>query len=366
MAKLSKLPKLSGLFVGVSVGLCAMASAGCAVEVSEPTPDFTANELDDSEIDDEEAPPPLLDLPAGAEAVGDEACFAFSPTTNVAAPSVVFVLDQSGSMNTPWDHDADPSTYSISRWSSLWKVVYQITVDFEDRIDFGLKLFPSTGGGCEVAEGIDVPCAASNAEDVVLSIPGLGASISINNSTPTPAAIQAAGDYLVHLPNTQAEKAMILVMDGDVATECGYWNELRDGLKALHEEDGIPTYVVGIDISVGKKGTMDDYAEAGGRPREDAETLFYDVSNQVDLEEAMDAIIGDVLSCTLTLDELPGPLNTTGVDVDGMARPMVEDCDAEDGWTFSASGEEIQLCGTACADFLDSAEAEIKYYCPVG
>ncbi len=68
-------------------------------------------------------------------------------TLKIDAPSVMLVVDKSGSMVADpagfWDHDGDPETAVISRWQSLHTALAATLTTFDHSLRPGLVLFPS-------------------------------------------------------------------------------------------------------------------------------------------------------------------------------------------------------------------------------
>ncbi|RMG93416.1 MAG: VWA domain-containing protein [Deltaproteobacteria bacterium] len=378
-------------------------------------------------------------------------------------PNVILVLDKSGSMvaNT-WDHDQNPMTPDVTRWQSLHAVVTNIANNFDAAINLGMQLFPSLAAqntygaaACTVEATPEVPVQPMNGAAVLAAMPPANADSSIiKGGTPATAAIVAASDHLKTL-DAQIPRAIILVTDG--AANCGgttdqekmelYDEQLPVVVGDLYQNDGIPTYVVGIDMKneivgcgtgsnvdncgecsnnpntvcdedtdcgagntcepfvgkcsmttsdlcandmgcpmgetcspqpVGIDGSplanpwkrLNDVAMAGGVPKNggmDPEK-FYNATNEAELQAALDAIAGAVISCTVPLDPPPEPIqeNWTEIEVDGMVWPKVMDCATEDGWMFTQPDlSEIQLCGAACDAFKAAGGAlDATYGCP--
>ena len=115
---------------------------------------------------------------------------------------------------------------------------------------------------------------------------------------------------------------------------------------------------------------LNDVAMAGGVPKNggmDPEK-FYNATNEIELQAALDAIAGAVISCTVPLDPPPEAIqeNWVEIDIDGMTWPKVMDCATEDGWMFTKPDlSEIQLCGAACDAFKMAGGAlDATYGCP--
>src|SRR5690606_1166425 len=249
-----------------------------------------------------------------------------------ATPQIMLVLDKSGSMvSNSWDHDGDPNTPVITRWNSLHNVVSSIINNFDAQMDFGALLFPSvqatgnyTAQACVVSNQPEVLVTADG-QTILDTIPPAD-STDLYGGTPGEDAVDVAGMHLKTLdPNLP--KAIIYISDG--AANCGdaamnenqlfevYDAKLPQTIASLNN-DGIPTYVVGIDISTSLTSNindgspnnivpwckMDELGEQGGKPKDQAPGMacnetntdnedFYAASNEIELQDALQAIIED-------------------------------------------------------------------------
>src|SRR5690606_16655780 len=181
-------------------------------------------------------------------------------------PHVVLVLDKSGSMiENSWDHDANPQTPEVTRWKSLHTVVSSIVNNFDEQLEFGAQLYPSTDAtneynqsACLVDAPPEVPVALDNAIQVLLGIP-TGNSQNIRGGTPTAAGMSSAIEHLIaHDDGDPA--AIILVTDGAANCRIDAGNDQFERFETYdpnllgivadaYSDLQIPTYVVGIDIS---------------------------------------------------------------------------------------------------------------------
>jgi len=318
----------------------------------------------------------------------------------IVTPSVMLVLDKSGSMVADpggfWDHDQDPNTPAITRWNSLYSVVDLIVNNFNDSMNLGAVLFPAKSAtsnyseaACVVSAAPEVPIAGMNAAKILGAIPGpLTDATMMKGGTPATKGLKVAITELGAAPNDQP-KFMLFVTDGaancqEMAPDTTTLFEVYDDKVATTVADalamGIKTYVVGIDISqevsgAAKDGNPDNtntyeklnlVADAGGVPRPGAEK-FYNTTNQQELQDALNMISMQILSCTIDLDPLPKyPDN---VEVSPYGGMQVKDCMTEDGWQYVPQMNpddplQIQLCGQACADFQMSGKLDVQYRCP--
>jgi len=303
------------------------------------------------------------------------------------APSVLFVLDKSGSMNTKWDHDANVDTATISRWNSLYQVVQNLVTAVANDLNVGALLFPKVGastsgsGACALeASAPEVPVAPDNADALLAGIPPADTA-SLTGGTPTSAAITQSVEHLASMPAGSA-KAIVLVTDGAANCKSG---EIGENLNTVYDDtlptvvadayanQGISTYVVGIDIvdtvislpTVNPHDALTDVAIAGGVPQDGPEK-FYNANSQMELEAALDAISW-AIECTITLDAEVSFPGVVTVEVNGTPIGHVSDCASEDGWVFTADVapyNTIMLCGSACPAIGVTTEVDVHVECP--
>jgi hypothetical protein len=311
-------------------------------------------------------------------------------------------------MLTTWDHDNNGNTPNITRWRSLHSVVSFIINNFDDKMDFGAMLFPSTqalanysNAGCVTSNAPEIPVGVDG-QAVLAGIPAANTN-SIAGGTPGEDAIDVSGAHLMTLDPLRP-RALIYISDG--AANCGddaqnvselfeqYDLKLPQTIQALWEDHAIPTYAVGIDMSTMLAPTqfdgspdaitpwckMDEVGEVGGKPKDEAPGMscmetssdnqdFYSASNEIELQAALQAIIEDAISCVVLLDPVPPFPELLAVEVDGMDIPLVDDCSTEDGWVYvnpNGPFDAIELCGGSCAELKLFGSADVKYFCDPG
>jgi len=325
-------------------------------------------------------------------------CQVVQATLKPVVPNMMLVLDKSGSMVVNpggyWDHDNDPNTPKITRWNSLYSVVDLVVTKFNDKLNFGASLFPSkfaTGeynaNACKVSANVEIPVAAKNGPNILAGIPG-PMDVSLKGGTPTSAGMIAALTHLKTLP-ADVPRAVLLVTDGAANCTMGaappplfeaYDNNVHTIVSDAYSKDKIPTYVVGIDTknvispispdgnpdSTNTYTKLNELAVQGGKPKNDPNEKFYNATNQIQLANALDAIIADALSCVIPLDMEPGKPELTKVKVLGVDVPHVMDCAKENGWVYTNPNgpyDAIELCGTACTNLKQSGKAEVNFFC---
>jgi len=323
-------------------------------------------------------------------------------------PRVMLVLDKSGSMVSDesgfWDHDSDPMTPDITRWMSLHSVVESIFTNLDAVINFGAVLFPSLTAtsaygpaACPVDAQPLVPIGTQTGAAILGALPPADTT-TIAGGTPAAAGIEVALNELAGLQDTEP-KFIILVTDGAAIGEEGtgtpeLFNVYDDNLPmvvAQAEAMGFPTYVIGIDIedvfspvivdgnpdNTNTYEKLNELAELGGTARPGDEK-FYNASNQTELQDALNAITKQVLSCEIKLGE-PVPemfyIQRVEVGADDDADQQVYEgqddqvanCDAEAGWKYTTEDRDaIILCGDACEYYKETGVVQIEYGCFIG
>ena len=312
-------------------------------------------------------------------------------------PEAMLVLDKSGSMLQLWDHDANPNTATVTRWFSLWAVVDQILTAFDEKFDFGMNLFPSTmaqqaynSTACPVNANVEVPVAPMNKAAIQAALPAQ-MNMSIKGGTPNAAGLTAAYNHLKTL-DPLIPKLAINITDGAANCSSNAMNasELFEVYDAnlptivgnAFTMDNIKTYVIGIATvnmvtpnqqdgnpnGINPFDKLNELATLGGTAKPGPEK-FYNADNQIELADALNAIVADAFSCTIELTSEPAFPDKTKVKVGGMTLMKINDCATENGWKYKDPAppyEAIEICGTACESLKMTGSAQVEYFCDAG
>jgi hypothetical protein len=330
-------------------------ATGCAVWA--PT-DCTAQTGDPDAFCDASTDPNICGVPAP--------CVQENPMVTFTPPSLVMILDHSGSMYI------NDIAAGITRWDGLVQVVDQVTTNYEDRVKFGVKWFPSSSvdcngtGNCDVTPVLDVNPALFNRNAIMAALPAFNPPGTCQ--TPTEQGWEQSYSALVPLVPAGESGALMLVIDGGISTTCA--NNTQAGAAAQIQAGfaaGFPTYVVAIDPSSSAAADANVYAAAGGVPNPDPAWDYYPGDDLAGLNDALDQIVGQIATCEIELSISPQYPNETEVFVDGVEYFQIDPalCATSDGWYYSdaPTNQRILLCGTACSTFQVVLEADVNFFC---
>jgi hypothetical protein len=335
-------------------------------------------------------------------------CGGFSIVPSFNPADLMLVVDTSSSMAELWDHDGDPMTPEVTRWSSAHAYIEALVTGLDAQMNLGVQRFPSAAAcpaaTLESANCTDADaCLLTSAPEVELgfeqgpvllaALPAADAdAVEIVGGSPASAGFMTTRDYLLEHRRRNAE-GIVLITDG--RANCGEGLSLPESFETYDASlaanvgdafvvDGIPTWVVGVDVdmTIGIPGqdspqvdafaTLNDVSVAGSQPWEGGTEprKFYDVREPQELLNALQpycTVTDCVIDLTMTPDGPPAPsqIPLVTVEMDGSPLPYVEDCETESGWAWIVEGEILGFCGSACELFkAGAATFEGEYGCP--
>ncbi len=296
---------------------------------------------------------------------GGEICEIYEATSEPTAPTVLILLDQSGSMKA-----AEGST---TRWDAATSSVIDAVTSLDGVANFGLIGFPT-----HVITSDADASQTCNAELKSAPAPGNGAALAATidtaapqmGHTPVRAALQLARTELAKPAYADTNRYVVLVTDGlpnckGIAPTAngGYFANYEDPSDAVLDlaNDGITTFVVGYGIaglSAHSEGSehfaetyADNMAEAGGTGSHRS------VSSGAELEQVLSDITREVAPCEFQLSSAPrGGAEYVRVTIDDTDYAMGD----ADGWTL-VDGTTVSLSesGAACQTLRDGQEHSI-------
>ncbi|HEX7506979.1 MAG TPA: vWA domain-containing protein [Polyangia bacterium] len=285
----------------------------------------------------------------GAAPTGDANCG--SQTNGSREPAdVLLVLDRSGSMaySTAEDCYCDAATAGrggqvcsntsncTMRWPALTSAVTATLGSTSGSINWGLKLFSSTGSSC----GLDkttVEVAISTTS--VSAIEAKVAATTPGGNTPTAQAITASTAYLKTVQD-QSTKYILLATDGE--PNCAQGSDSTPNVQATVDaitaakNAGFTVYVIGIGPQAALTN-LQSFAVAGGT------TNYFPATSPQALADAFASISKTVTTCTFVMAQTPPDPNNIAVYLDTNLLAK----DPTNGWSLSGT-QTVVLNGTAC------------------
>ncbi|HFE44634.1 MAG TPA: VWA domain-containing protein [Nannocystis exedens] len=377
--------------------------AACALSLGLGLGCFTGESLRSEPCQDDAACGPRLHCMEGLCGVSAFTCGA-GVQVSIAniRPNVVFILDRSGSMSEPSEADAEQS-----RWQVLRAIVTAIVVRFDGSMNFGLVQFPAADASpnqvdraCNSNLSPSVPVSPDNGGALLAAIPIEGQPEGDDpfvpaGAAPMAAAVKIAREHLIEDLDHQLTKAIVVISDStancseSAVTISEKLETLDTDLQAQIVEaaaEGIPTFIVGIDIAdeLTPNDALDPDAPGDGQPdainpfeifgelatlggsARPGQVRFYRASDLDELLDRLAELPDAILDCSLPLEPAPDYPGLIEVEVDGslIEYRQAPTCEG-DGYRFSEDSlGEIILCGDACDRFQSSGEFSVRYRCP--
>ncbi|MGZ3420891.1 MAG: VWA domain-containing protein [Polyangiales bacterium] len=277
-----------------------------------------------------------------SDAPFSDACPNVTVTFEKTIPTVMLLVDQSGSMTENFGGD---TRWNVAR-NALINPTTGVVKTLEKEVRFGLALYSSKngfmGGMCPLIT--KVPIAMSN----YAAITSVYSKAEPIGDTPTGESIDAVVKDLAD-PKVPGPKYIVLATDGEPDT-CAVPNPSMgqpQAVKAAQDAfaKGISTFYisVGTDVSAGH---AQDMANAGqGLPVGGTKKAkYYVASDAASLKSAFDTIIAGVRSCTFKLNGKVVDASKGVVTLDGATLVLGD----KNGWKLEPDGTEVTLQGTAC------------------
>lgn len=314
-------------------------------------------------------------IDAGYDAGVDAGCLPRSVPLEPAVPTVMFVIDRSGSMAEDLDGRLDGGA---SRWRVLETSLRRVLPPLDQKIAMGALMYPVNATACTLPTNVDLSPARGNATRLL----SLFTTRPIGG-TPTFGAVSTAARHLASLRTASSARALVLATDGapncntalnrltctctrttssgvcDSSTNCLDDARTITELRDLYGTSNLPTYVVGLGSQLNQfAATLDAMAVAGGVPRMGTGTRYYSASSEAELTDAFARITAQLTRCTFLLNGL-GPNDTFAVRVNDDAVPQ-----GPEGWEWlNQANGELTLHGMACDRVAGGASASVLVDC---
>ncbi len=264
-------------------------------------------------------------------------------------PSVILLIDQSGSMDDPFG--------STTRWQAMRDALVDpaqgVVARLSTKVVFGMTLYTShsgdAGGTCPILQRS--PPALDNYADIYTLL----WSNEPDHDTPTGNAVEAVlEDFPPTAPDSPASpRILVLVTDGEpdtCADPDSHGQPARDlsesAVQAAYSEN-IQTFVLSVGDAIAQSH-LQRLANAGvGEPLDSGTAPYYVANDPTDLVDAFDDIIDGQRSCEFLLNGVVNLAEAAGAEVDLNGQSLVYGVD----WRM-VDNRTMELLGTACDTFL--------------
>jgi len=311
--------------------------------------------------------------------VGGDACVDLNVTLDRKTPTILVLVDRSGSMTSNAFGDAG------TRWDALKRVLLDggVIQNLQGEVDFGLSMYSNANPASGCPNLIGVPYARNNFDAIraVLGPAGTAPDTPTGESILRIAGITDAGltdGGLAALDAGGGEKVILLVTDGDPdycgnprandpPLDPGEVQRAKDIAVASAQRAfsaGIKTYVLAIGDEVATTHQQ-EMANAGlGLPLNAADAApFFRPSDPAQLVAQITQIITGARSCTYALNGRVQPgFEAQGTVLLNGTRLVFGD---PNGWRLN-SPSEIELVGEACRTVRTAINATLSASFPCG
>ncbi|HSS38765.1 MAG TPA: vWA domain-containing protein, partial [Polyangia bacterium] len=299
-------------------------------------------------------------------------CGQASVPIKATPPDVLIIQDKSGSMDE--DDNGRNSGSANSKWTQMKAALKQVVMANDTQINWGLKFF-SDDNHCGAAAAPVVTIGTGNYGAISTAIDGTGP----NGYTPTRDAVTTGAAYLSGVKDSN-NKFILLATDGlpNCPAGCAAMSNPSNMCQTTDNpgEDqattqaiadaltkGIKTFVIGVgDVAVAQN-TLNNFAMAGGLPQKGGATSYYAATDATALENALQALIGAVFSCTVSLSTAPSGFTNVAVSAVDTAtsKPVEIMQDPTNGWSYDANKQNIVLKGTACDNLKNGVYKDLNF-----
>lgn len=300
-------------------------------------------------------PPTTTENPDGLTS----GCGEVTVTLEPVVPTIVLLIDQSGSMTADFGGQ--------DRWSAVYETLMNpddgVVAQLESQVRFGVTLYTSEDGNdgpeCPLLTSVEAALDNRGAIDMEYG------PANPNDETPTGESLQAVATSLSAL-DFEGPKAIVLATDGEPDT-CDTPNPQEGQPEALAAAEfafgeGISTFIISVGDEVGADH-LQQMANVGvGKDPDDAMPApYYEALDAGQLVDAFNEIIGTFISCELTIDgevDLEQACEGT-VTLDGEELECGVDWDVPDETT-------LRLRGEACETLKDGGSHSVDARWPCG
>jgi hypothetical protein len=311
---------------------------------------------------------------------GAPACGQMNVGIMPVPPDILIVQDKSGSMaNNDSDKGCTGGCGTSSKWSQVSAALTTVVTSTDTNINWGLKFF-SDDGTCGASADPVVTVGAGNGSAVSMAI----SKASPGGNTPTRDAITTGAAYMATLTDTNPKYLLLATdglpncpvgcagMTGKLPSTCTNTDNPSEDMAAemavsAAVAQGFKVFVIGIGNVSTAQATLNQLAVNGGVPQTGGTTSYYAATDPTALENALNAIVGQVASCTISLASAPAGFNNVAISADTAAGTPIEiPQDPTNGWSYGPGMQSVNLNGTSCDSLKNGTYSNFQFYyaCP--
>lgn len=306
--------------------------------------------------------------------LGGDACADIDVTLSKVIPTVLLLIDQSGSMTD----NQFPAGSGVTRWDALKQALIDpdggIIKRLENDVSFGVSLYsykaPNqcpqlTNVGFQLAN-YDEIFAVYNPAPTIDNTPTAESIMGVVGFND--AGVLRDGGFASAI--TPGPKILVLATDGDPDT-CAKPND--NGQQGPRDftlwatqrtyDAGISTYVISVGADINQLHQQ-QVANAGqGMPPDGGDAAVYRPTNRQQLVDALNQVILGVRSCKFKLNGAvkPGTESQGRVTLNGAPLTLND----ANGWKLN-SDTELEVVGSACNTVLTTPTAQLSVRFPCG
>ncbi len=339
---------LLGLLVGCTVGegKLGFEDNGTATTIAAPTSTTTDTATDD----DQGTSAGITDLGMADDGLGS-GCADVMATIEPVIPTIVLVVDQSGSMGEDFG--------GISRWQAVSDAMFDpvdgVVTQLESSIRFGMALYTSNngmfGGECPMLSEVAPAFDNRDAMNAAFTAP------VPEGDTPTGESVAAVAAALALEPDTA--RAIVLATDGEPDT-CAVPDPQEgqpESVAAVADAhaQGIDTFVISVGGQINAQHLQDlANVGVGKAPGDPDPAPFFEALDSAELIAAFGEIVNGFVSCEFAIDGV--------VDLEAACQGTVllDGVPIECGTDWNVPEEStLELIGAACDTLQDGEDHSV-------
>jgi hypothetical protein len=263
---------------------------------------------------------------------------------DLVEPNLLITLDRSCSMTE--------KVGNMTKWQLAVAALQKLTTDFKGRIRFGLTLFPDTDNmNCDQAK-IPIPVGDGN-EAAIQKL--LNDALTNTNAYFPDGPCVTNIDGAVHQASMEpafkdlSRPSFVLLLTDGEQSACNLYGGANGAtmiISDMRTKQMVDSFVIGFGSGVNVM-QLDAFATAGGKPSNGMHK-FYDATDGMSLQTALNTIASSTVGCVYKLQMVPPDPSQIFVFFDKMS--VKRDPNHMDGWDYDAANNQVVFYGPPCSE----------------